>query len=123
MIYSFMYAFFYQLSERLRSNDSKFYSSAFVILTIFFHAFFLVVILEFLTHFSLNSIFGYPSNKYVFLPLVLFFMWILERIFKRNADRIIKRYEGRTLLTIPRGLLILCIVFIPLILTIILSKK
>jgi len=123
MIYDFLYAFCYQLNEKLKSNDSKFYAGTFVIIVIFFHAFFVIVIFKSLTGDYIEKTIGSPSSKYVFLPFVLIAMWILERLFKRRAGRIITRYESRSIVSMINGLLIFCIVFLPLLIGVMILKK
>lgn len=119
MIYSFMYAYFYQLSQKLRSNDSKFYSGSFATVGIMFHLLLLGAILKAATGDHL----GYQSSKYVFLPVVLFLIWILERAFKKYGDEIIRRYEHRNLLSPANALIVTVLVFGPLVISIMLLRK
>jgi hypothetical protein len=46
MLYDYIYIYFYQLSEKIRSNESRFFAGVFTILAIFFHTFFVLAILQ-----------------------------------------------------------------------------
>lgn len=119
MIYGFMYAYFYQLSQKLRSNDSKFYSGSFATVGIMFHLLLLGAILKEAT----GGYVGYQSNKYVLLPVALFFVWILERAFKKYGDGMIRKYEHRNLLSPANALIVTVLVFGPLVISIMLLRK
>lgn len=123
MIYSYMYAFFYQLNEKLQSNDSKFYSSAFVIIAIIFHALLIGAIFKTATGGYLDEGLGYPFGKYIFLPFVVGLVWGLERVFKKYGDGMIKKYEERNLLSLVNGVGVICLMFVPLVISIVLLKK
>jgi hypothetical protein len=118
-----MYAFFYQLNEKLQSNDSKFYSGVFVIVAIIFQVLLAGAIFKTFTGSYLSNSFGYPSNKFVFLPFAALLIWGLERIFKKYGDVMIKKYETRNLLSFLNAFIILALVFVPLIVSILLLKK
>lgn len=118
-----MYAFFYQLNEKLQSNDSRFYSGAFVIIAIIFHALLIGTIFKIATGDYINERFGFPSSKYIFLPFVAVLIWGLERVFKKYGDGIIKKYETKNLLSFVNAAIVIGIMFGPLIISIVLLKK
>ena len=123
MGYSFIYAFFYQLFEKLRSSDSKFQATIFTMVAIFFHMMFLLAAFKLLTNDYIGRTFGHPSNKYVFVPVVVVLIWVMERILKKNSDSMVKKYENANLLSLSNTLIIVVATIIPLIISIFLLKK
>lgn len=116
-MYDFIFAFLFQLNEKLRSSDSKYYSIVFLTMTIIFHFLFVTVLFEYLTGFNLLiEIYGaHTSNKYIFLLLAILIIFIINRIYSKRSDFIIEKYQSKNLTSIFNGVLILVIMFLPLI--------
>lgn len=123
MGYSFIYAYFYQFFEKLRSTDSKFQATIFTMVAVFFHIMFLLAAFKILTDDYIGRTFGYPSNKYVFVPVVIALIWGIERVFKKYRDSIVKKYENTNLLSLRYTLVIIGVMLIPLVISIFLLKK
>ncbi len=123
MGYSFIYAYFCQFFEKLKSSDSKSQANMFTTLTVFFHLLFFFTIFKIITNDYLGRTFGYPSNKYVFAPLVILLMWVIERTLNKYRNSMIKKYETVNLVSIFNSFIVLCVMLVPLVISISLLKK
>jgi hypothetical protein len=119
MVYDFLYAFFYQLNNKLRSDDPKYYARMFVILSVTFH---LGLILVTIKKFIIGEFNFESPPKYTLIPFVFLFIWILDVLLKKREEIFINKYQ-HNLLHWKNTILVLSVMFAPLIITIIISKK
>ncbi len=122
-MYDFIFVFFLQLNEKLRSNDPKYHAIAFVILTMIFHVLFVSALIEVGTTFTFRGIFGAHTNKYSFVPGALLFIVIIYRIYSKREELAIRKYGQRNLLTKGNSILVASLFFIPLICGILILKN
>lgn len=121
-MYDFIFIFWYQLNEKLRSNDSIFYAKAFLTLAIIFHFLLVGATIKYLGLFQ--SLFNQPfDNKYYYLPFALLLVYGIERLYQSRVDRVIEKYKGRQVSNWTNAIIVLSLTFLPLAISIKLLTK
>jgi len=123
-MYNFIYYFFYQFFVWKKDNDPKDSALYALMVAIFFHGFFLLILFNHLTDTNiLASAFGKNHSKFFWIPFVAAIMFLIHRVFKRKSEAILAKYRNRELLTAKHVLLVLAILIGPLIIGIQLLNK
>jgi hypothetical protein len=117
VLYDFIFFFFFKLCERIKTVDPRDNAMTLTGLTIFFHIFFTLSIIAFITDVNmLASVFGKDHSKYFWLPFVLVFMIFIYRFFKRRADIILSKYGDKKVLTLLNVFIVIGIMMGPFLL-------
>jgi hypothetical protein len=121
-MYDYIFAVWYQLFEKLRSDNSRFQATLFVMVAIMFHWALVAAIVKDLGFFHtfFNQAHG---NKYYFLPFAILFIYIIERIYKKRGQRVIGKYKDRNICTWANILSVVSLTIIPIVIAINLLTK
>lgn len=115
-MYDYIYLFFYKFFEWKNDNEPKDSAIYGIMITIFFHLFFLYTAFSYFTNLNPLAIaFGTDNSKFFWIPLVVVLMFLIHRIFKRRADKILTSENlNKELLTFKNIITVVLLVFGPL---------
>lgn len=108
-MYGYLFAYFCQYFQWKKDSDPKQSAIYGMVVAVAFHLFFLFTAFNFLTHDQFRNRAWALGNKYAYLPFAVAFIFVVVIIFKRNAGKMIKRYEGRDLLNIQNAIIVLAL--------------
>jgi len=114
-MYDYIYLFFYKFFEWKKDGDARDSAIYGIMLTVFFHLFFLYTTFNYFTGMNpLAMAFGSGHSKFYWIPLVVLIMFSVYRIFERRSDQILtQKNVERKLLNIKHVLFVSFLVFGP----------
>lgn len=112
-MYDYIFAFWFQLFEKLKSNDSPFQATMFTGVAIFFHFALIIAVVKRLG-FHYTFLHQTQVTKYYYLPLVFLSIYIIERIYKQRRSRVIEKYGSRNLCTWYNAVIVGSLTILPL---------
>lgn len=123
-MYKLTYYFIYKLIEK-RNPDAKFAAATFITLTQLIQLLFLYSLIRFWFNLGgVQQIGGtYFSNKLFVMPFIALLLLLNHLYFKRRFDLIEVAFKGKTVVNLKNGIKIFSLIFIPLIISILLSIK
>lgn len=119
-MYDFIYYFFSKLFKKWRTDDPEGNAIGFVLASISGHLFLLISTVNYFFNFNVaQAAFGKGSSKYVALPFVIALMIIVYRIYKNRKEKVYSKYASQPeVVNLSNGIIALCIIVIPFLLSI-----
>lgn len=113
-MYNFIYIIFYKLSERSKMSDPNDYAATIVTVTIGSQIFSILSFINYITGCNLLvKVFGTNMSKYSWLPGILLLMFVVQRFYKKNGNKVADRYKEKNIIKPVNIFLVSCIIVIP----------
>jgi hypothetical protein len=94
-MYDLIFIIYYKLFSRTPDSDPEDSAINLITIVIFFHLFFLYCAINFVVDASFVSSILDQHNKYYYLPLVIIFMVLIHRLYKKRFKNVVDKFQDR----------------------------
>ena len=93
-MYDFIFFFFYSVFKKLGTVDPKDNAASILLLGIFGHLFLVLTSINFFLGINMiTKAFGENHSKYLWLPVIIFIMVLVYKIYKKRFEIIMEKYK------------------------------